>query len=112
VDDFTTLNQNSSIAQTTSDIKAKIKQEFSDLYRNDKILIDRTDLTLGECIGRGNYGNVYKGILNLAGIEVEEVAVKRLGDCKFIFSIILVKLISWTSNKSESDFARKLFLND
>jgi len=65
------------------DIKTKIKQEFYGLYRNDKIFINEYDLILEDCIGRGNYACVYKGKLHSAGNKIEEVAVKRLENCKF-----------------------------
>ncbi len=64
------------------DIKNKIKREFFDINRGNEILIDRTYLILCECIGRGNFGSVYKGVLNMAPNESEEVAVKRLQNCK------------------------------
>ncbi len=65
------------------DIKTKIKQEFYGLYQKDKIFINGYNLILEDCIGRGNYGCVYKGKLNLVDNKVEEVAVKRLENCKF-----------------------------
>ncbi len=65
------------------DIKTKIKREFCSLYRKDKIFINRYDLILEDCIGRGNYGSVYKGKLKSADKKVEEVAVKRLENSKF-----------------------------
>ncbi len=81
-DSFTSSQQYLTIKRT-DDIKNKIKREFSDLYRGNEILIDRTYLILCECIGRGNFGSVYKGVLNMARNESEEVAVKRLENCKF-----------------------------
>jgi hypothetical protein len=81
-DSFTSSQQYLTI-ERTDDIKNKIKREFSDLYRGNEILIDRTYLILCKCIGRGNFGCVYKGVLNMARNESEEVAVKRLENCKF-----------------------------
>ncbi len=68
----------------TYGIKNKIKREFSDINGGNEILIDRTYLTLCECLGRGNFGSVYKGILNISGNKSEDVAVKRLENCKFL----------------------------
>ncbi len=74
------------MVEKTIDIKTKIRREFCDLNRWDQILIERSDLSLREYIGRGNFGCVYKGILKLAENEhEEEVAVKILESCEFIF---------------------------
>jgi hypothetical protein len=73
------------MAEITIDIKAKIRREFYDLYRRDQILIERSYLSLRECIGRGNFGCVYKGILKSTENEHEEVAVKILESCEFMF---------------------------
>jgi hypothetical protein len=78
------------IDETIYDIKTKIKREFCDLNRRDLILIDKNDLSLGECIGRGNFGCVFKGFLNTGENLVEEVAVKRLENCKSTKNIDLV----------------------
>ncbi len=78
-----TSSQQCLTIERTDDIKNKIKREFSELYRGNEILIDRTYLILCECIGRGNFGSVYKGILNMAANQSEEVAVKKLQNCKF-----------------------------
>jgi hypothetical protein len=48
------------------------------------VLINRSDLILEEYVGRGNYGCVYRGILNLDEDEGEEVAVKTLQICEFL----------------------------
>jgi hypothetical protein len=69
--------------EPTYDIRNKIKRQFCDINRGNEILIERVYLILCECIGRGNFGSVCKGILNMAGNESEEVAVKRLENCKF-----------------------------
>jgi hypothetical protein len=66
-------------------IKTKIKQEFCNFCRRDQILIDRNDLLLRNCIGRGNFGFVYTGILNVNKNDIEEVVVKNVENCKFIF---------------------------
>jgi hypothetical protein len=66
------------------DIKNKIKREFFQINRRKEILIHRNYLILCECIGRGNFGSVYKGILNMTANQSEEVAVKRLQICKFL----------------------------
>jgi len=78
-----TLDRNSLINETIYGIKTKIKREFCDLNRKDRILIDKNDLLLEKCIGRGNFGCVFKGFLNTAENLVEEVAVKMLENCKF-----------------------------
>jgi hypothetical protein len=84
-----TLDRNSLIDETIYDIKAKIKREFCDLNRKDRILIDKNDLLLEKCIGRGNFGCVFKGFLNTAENLIEEVAVKMLENCKFTKKIQL-----------------------
>ncbi len=81
-DSFTSIHEYL-IIEPTYGIKNRIKREFSDINGGNEILIDRTYLILCECIGRGNFGSVYKGILNISGNESEEVAVKRLENCKF-----------------------------
>ncbi len=78
-----TLERNSLTDETIYDIKTEIKREFCDLNRGDQILIHKNDLLLGKCIGRGNFGCVFKGFLNTAENLVEEVAVKMLENCKF-----------------------------
>jgi hypothetical protein len=70
--------------KTINDIKTKIKREFFDTNRGNEILVNRTNLNLGDCIGRGNFGCIYKGFLNLAENETE-VAVKRLENCEFLY---------------------------
>ncbi len=65
-------------------MKTKIKREFYDLYIRDRVLINRNDLILEEYIGRGNYGCVFRGKLNLEEDQDEEVAVKRLQICEFL----------------------------
>ncbi len=82
--DFLTWNSNALISEITDDMKTKIKREFYDLYLTDQVLINRSDLILKECIGRGNYGLVYRAILKLEENEVEEVAVKVLENRKFV----------------------------
>ncbi len=77
-----TLERNSLIDETIYDIKTKIKREFCNLNRSDRILIHKNDLLLGKCIGRGNFGCVFKGFLNTAENRAEEVAVKMLENCK------------------------------
>ncbi len=83
VNDCVTSNYEYLMIESTYDIKNKIKREFCDINRGNEILIDRTHLILCECIGRGNFGSVYKGILNMTENESEELAVKRLESCKF-----------------------------
>ncbi len=83
MNDFLTSNHEYLMIEPTNDIKNKIKRQFSDTNRGNEILIDRTHLILCECIGRGNFGSVYKGILNMAANQSEELAVKRLENCKF-----------------------------
>ncbi len=83
MENFVTSNSNS-IINEINDIKTKIKREFYDLYIRDRVLINRSDLILEEYIGRGNYGCVYRGILNWEGDQDEEVAVKRLQICEFL----------------------------
>ncbi len=88
--DSGTANLQSSIIEKTSDIKSKIKLEFFDTNRGNEILINKTNLALGDCIGRGNFGCVYKGFLNFAEYgceEMEEVAVKKLENCEFLHSL-------------------------
>jgi hypothetical protein len=87
---YETLDRNYLIDEKIYDIKTKIKREFCDFNRRDRILIDKNDLLLEKCIGRGNFGCVFKGFLNTAENLVEEVAVKRLENCKFIKNIGLV----------------------
>jgi hypothetical protein len=48
-----------------------------------ELSVHKNDLLLGKCIGRGNFGCVFKGFLNTAENLVEEVAVKMLENCKF-----------------------------
>jgi hypothetical protein len=84
VENFVTSNSNSLINEIKDDMKTKIKREFYDLYIRDRVLINRNDLILEEYIGRGNYGCVYRGILNLEEDGDEEVAVKRLQICEFL----------------------------
>jgi hypothetical protein len=84
-----TLNKNSLIAKTIYDTKTTIKRDFCDLNRKDRILIDKNDLLLEKCIGRGNFGCVFKGFLNTAENLIEEVAVKMLENCKFTKKIQL-----------------------
>ncbi len=76
-------NYEYSMIEPTYGIKTKIKREFSDINGGNEILIDRNYLVLCECIGRGYFGSVYKGILNMAANQSEEVAVKKLQNCKF-----------------------------
>ncbi len=83
VTDCMTSNREYLIIEPAHHIKNKIKRQFSQINRGNEILIDRTYLILCECIGRGYFGRVYKGILNIAGNESEELAVKRLENCKF-----------------------------
>ncbi len=83
MNDCITSSQQYLINEPTNDIKNKIKREFFDINGGNEILIDRTYLILCECIGRGNFGSVYKGVLNMAGNESEELAVKRLENCRF-----------------------------
>ncbi len=78
------------IDETNYDTKTKIKREFCDLYRSDRILIDKSDLLLEKCMGRGNFGCVFKGFLNTTENLVEEVAVKILENCKFTKNIGLL----------------------
>jgi hypothetical protein len=83
VESFVTSNSNSLINEII-DMKTKIKREFYELYLRDQVLINISDLILEEYIGRGNYGCVYRGILNLEEDGDEEVAVKRLQICEFL----------------------------
>ncbi len=83
MNDSLTSNHEYLMIEPTNDIKNKIKRQFSDTNRGNEILIDRTHLILCECIGRGNFGSVYKGILNMVANHSEELAVKRLENCKF-----------------------------
>ncbi len=83
MNDSFTSNREYLMIEPVYDIKNKIKREFCDINRGNEILIDRTHLILCECIGRGNFGSVYKGILNMTENESEELAVKRLESCKF-----------------------------
>ncbi len=77
------------MVEKTFDIKTKIRREFCELNKRDQILIERSDLSLREWIGRENFGCVYKGILKLAENEhEEEVAVKILESCKFMFYLV------------------------
>ncbi len=78
-----TLERNFLIDETIYDIRTKIKREFCDLNRSDRILIHTNDILLGKCIGRGNFGCVFKGFLNTVENRAEEVAVKMLENCKF-----------------------------
>jgi hypothetical protein len=84
------LDEISLIDETNYETKTKIKREFCDLNRSDRILIDKSDLLLEKCIGRGNFGCVFKGFLNTVENLVEEVAVKMLENCKFTKNIGLV----------------------
>jgi hypothetical protein len=59
-------------------MKSRIKEEFIEKHIGDDVLIKRNAIILGECIGRGNFGCVYKGIIKSTNNEVEEVAVKTL----------------------------------
>jgi hypothetical protein len=62
----------------------RIREEFIDSLRQDRILIDRKNFILQDSIGQGNYGCVYKGILEENEFK-EEIAVKTLNNCKFHF---------------------------
>ncbi len=86
------MNDHNSVnSEITCDIKKKIKRQFSDSHRSDKILIERNDLVLKEWIGRGNYGFVFKAVLKLNENEEKELAAKRLDKCEiFQFRITIV----------------------
>jgi hypothetical protein len=69
---------------TSHDMNSRIKEKYLQLLRADQILIDRNDLTIGDAIGQGNFGCVYKGQLSSNENKFEEeVAVKMLENCKF-----------------------------
>ncbi len=79
--DFVPLIQKAPNVTKTSDMKSRIKEEFIGKRIGDDVLIERNYIILGECIGRGNFGCVYKGIIRLTNSEVEEVAIKTLENC-------------------------------
>ncbi len=82
MNDWVTSDREYLMIESIYDIENKIKRQFSDINRGNEILIDRSHLILCQCIGRGNFGSVYKGILHMAANQ-SEVAVKRLENCKF-----------------------------
>jgi hypothetical protein len=79
--DFVPLIQKAPNVTKTSDMKSRMKEEFIEKHIADDVLIERNYLILGECIGRGNFGCVYKGIIRSTNNEVEEVAIKTLENC-------------------------------
>jgi len=81
VTDFVPLIQKEPNLTKTNDVKSRIKEEFIEKHKRADVLIERNDITLRECIGRGNFGCVYKGIFKSTNNEVEEVAVKTLENC-------------------------------
>jgi ribosomal protein L15 len=69
---------------TLRDMNLRIKEKYLQLLRADQILIDKNDLTIGDVIGQGNFGCVFKGKLSSNENKFEEeVAVKTLDNCKF-----------------------------
>jgi hypothetical protein len=72
-------------------IESRIKEEFINILKEDHILIERTDLTLGECIEKGYFGCVYKGVLSLNKSESEEVAVKTLKTVRLNKDSVIIK---------------------
>ncbi len=83
MDDLVRLDHKPWIEKTSHQTKIRIKEDIIDILKEDHILIERNDLILKECIGKGNFGCVYKGVLSSNKSESEEVAVKTLENCKF-----------------------------
>ncbi len=97
MDNLVVVYRKPMIGETSTDIRTKIKREFFDSYKKDRITVDISDLNLREFIGRGHFGSICKGILNSAQNNVELVAVKKLEKSelivKFYGSIIFRVLI-------------------
>lgn len=83
MNDFVPLVRKSPTIPKTNDFKSRIKEEFIGKRIANDVLVERPDLILGECVGRGNFGCVYKGIIKSTNNEVEEVAIKALENCMF-----------------------------
>ncbi len=89
--DFVPLIQKEPNFTKKNDMKSRIKEEFIEKHIRDDVLIERNDIILGECIGRGNFGCVYKGIIKSTNNEVEEVAIKTLENCMSNSNLMVFK---------------------
>ncbi len=78
------LNDGTSNDGTSNDMNCRIKEKYIEILRAEQILIGRNDLVIGDVIGQGNFGCVFKGKLSSNENKFEEeVAVKTLDNCKF-----------------------------
>ncbi len=90
--DFATVNFVDLIDETAKEKISRIKENYIRLLRADYILIEKNCLILGNVIGQGNFGCVYKGLLkNVLNELKEEVAVKTLdsSELPIIFSSLV-----------------------
>lgn len=55
-----------------------LDEETMAILTSEHKLIARDYLTLGDTVGKGHFGCVYRGKLHLPGEETKEVAVKTL----------------------------------
>jgi hypothetical protein len=58
-------------------MKNKLNEQMIKILEEKNLLVDRNSLNLQEVLGNGNFGIVYKALLNNDGNEIE-VAVKTL----------------------------------
>ncbi len=92
MNNFTTVNFVDLIDETTTEKIFRIKENCIHWLRADNILIEKNCLILGDVIGEGNFGCVYKGLLKTFFNELkEEVAVKTLDSSELpkIFSSLI-----------------------